>query len=447
MTTRGAITLTMIPAMLIVMALGSPFFAAMGGVGVFYGLAFYGWSALPTSCIRAFSIMTEPAFVAVPMFVLMGAILGGTGIAEMLFDGIYQLFGPVRGGLCCAVDVICTLLAACTGTAAGPVATMGLVALPVMLRRKYDVGFATGVISAAGTLGTIIPPSNLLIMYSLYTEMSVGKLYYAAYGPGMLLSIMFFVYILVFAALCPWMAPAAPPEERSVDMKATMKTLFLGVAPVLFLIFAVMGVLFLGIATPTEASGLGALGSFLVAIVYKKMDLNRLGRSLTNCYRSASMVGAMMIGANFFTAVFLGSGGGIFIGTWMTSQGWGPGMVIFMVLALDFILGFVMSNTAILLILIPIFTPVLRQYEISELWFAMLFTLMSQVAYLTPPMAPGVYLLKPLAPPEVMLVDMYKGIVPYVIIDCAACVIAYFWPPLSLWLPNLMVQVKSTPSK
>ncbi|MFH1639730.1 MAG: TRAP transporter large permease subunit [Chloroflexota bacterium] len=440
MTTRGALALTMIPVMLLFMATGAPFFAAMGGVGIFYGLSFYGWSALATSCIRAFSFMTRPEFVAIPMFVLMGSFLGGSGVAEMLFDGIYKLFGPVRGGLCIAVCAICTLLAACTGVAAGPVATMALVALPVMLKRKYDIGFATSVISASGTLGTIIPPSSMLIMYSIYTEMSVGKLYYAAYLPGLLLSGLFVAFILLTSYFMPWMAPSALPEDRGVNIWASLKVFFVGVVPVLFLIFAVVGTLFLGIATPTEAAGVGALGALLMSIVYKKMSWAKLSRCLTTSYRAASMIGAMMIGANFFTAVFLGSGGGNFIGAYLKSLGLGAGATIFIVLALDFVLGFAMSNMVILLIIIPIFTPVLRQYGIDELWFAMLFTMMGQVAYLTPPMAPGVYLLKPLAPKEIMLTDMYKGIIPYIIMDTVGAFMVYFFPQIALWLPNLMVK-------
>lgn len=229
----------MLLGMLVAIAWGAPFFAAMAAVALFFGLAMFGPNVMPTIAIRVYSQITEPSYAAAPMFVLMGTILGGTGVAEMLFDGIYRLFGPVRGGLLVAVDLICTLLAACTGIAAGPVATMALIALPKMLANKYDHGIACGVISAAATLGVLIPPSGALIIYGLQSEISVGKLYAAAYIPGFLLSGLFLLYVIILPWLKPYMAPAAPPEMyKGVSVASQLKLLALGVLPVLFLIVA-----------------------------------------------------------------------------------------------------------------------------------------------------------------------------------------------------------------
>jgi tripartite ATP-independent transporter DctM subunit len=212
----------MIPAMILVMFFGVPFFGAMGGVALFFGLAMFGTNVLFTTAIRVYSFLTEPSFVAVPMFVLMGTILGGTGIAELLFDGIYRLFGAIRGGLCVAVLLICILLAACTGVAAGPVATMGIIALPIMLKRGYDHGLACGSISAGGTLGTIIPPSIILIFYGLFANVSIGKLYFAAFIPGVMLGFIYVIYVIFISAVKPKMAPAAPPATMSLSLLATM---------------------------------------------------------------------------------------------------------------------------------------------------------------------------------------------------------------------------------
>ena len=392
----------MLPAMLVVIGLGSPFFAALGAVALAFGLLFFGPSVFPTVAIRVYSQVTEPTYVAVPMFVLMGTILGGSGVAEMLFDGVYRLFGPVRGGLLVAVDLICTLLAACTGIAAGPVATMALIALPMMLRQKYDHGIACGIISSAATLGTLIPPSTALIIYALQTGVSVGQLYFAAYMPGLLLSGLFLIYVIILPWFKPYMAPAAPEEMwKGAPIGAQLKLLVLGVLPVLFLIFAVMGTLFLGICTATEAAGIGALGAIIISVAYRKFTYKGFTKALLGCYRSAAMIGGMVIGASFFASVYLGAGGGAWVEKSLETYHVSVTIFIWIMMFISFLLGFVMNQLSILFILVPIFTPVLQTNNVNQLWFAMLFAVNMQIAYLTPPMAPGVYLLKPLCPPEI----------------------------------------------
>lgn len=437
---KGTIAQLMIPAMLVVIGLGQPFFAALGSVALIFGLILFGPSVMPTIAIRVYSMITEPAFMAAPLFVLMGTILGGTGVAEMLFFGIYKVFGPVRGGLLVAVDLICTMLAACTGVAAGPVATMSIIALPPMLKRKYDHGLACGIISASSTLGVLIPPSGALIIYGLMTEISVGKLYFAAYGPGLLLSALFITYCIAIPWLKPYTAPPAPPEERAVDIADAVKTLALGVMPVLFLILAVMGTLFLGIATATEAAGVGAMGALIISIIYRKFTFKGFEKAVLGAYRTAAMIGGMVIGASFFASVYQGAGGGNKIMSWINYFNLSATAVIWVVLFIAFLLGFIMGQLSILFILVPIFNPVLRKMGANELWFAMLFAIDMQIAYLTPPMAPGVYLLKPLAPPEISLVEMYKGVIPFVLIDMAGMALVYLFPTIAIWLPDLMMQ-------
>jgi tripartite ATP-independent transporter DctM subunit len=374
------------------------------------------------------------------MFVLMGTILGGTGVAEMLFDGIYRLFGPVRGGLLVAVDLICTLLAACTGVAAGPVATMALIALPKMLTAKYDHGISCGIISASATLGVLIPPSGALIVYGLQSEISVGKLYAAAYMPGFMLSGLFLIYVMVLPWLKPYMAPGAPPETyQGATLSSQLMLLVKGILPVIFLILAVMASLFAGICTATEAAGVGALGALLISIAYRKFTIKGLSKAVLSAYRSAAMIGGMVIGASFFSAVFMGAGGSVFIQKLLKQYDVSVDVFIWIMMALAFILGFVMSQLSILFILVPIFVPILRQYKIDDLWFAMLFQIDMQIAYLTPPMAPGVYLLKPLCPPEITLAEMYQGIIPFIIIDVAGMILLYIYPPIATWLPKVMM--------
>ena len=437
---RGTIALFMIPVMLLSVFYGVPFFAAVGGTGLFFGLAFWGTGVLPTVAIRIYSFVTQPTFIAVPMFVLLGTVLGGAGIAEQLFSGMYKLFGPVRGGLLVTVNIICTLLAACTGIAAGPVAIMGIIALPIMLRYKYDHGLACGCISAGGTLGTLIPPSIILVIYGLQAEISVGKLYMAAFMPGFLLSGMFIIYMLGISYLKPNVAPSAPPEERISDYGKELMNVLLGVIPVLILIMAVLGTIFLGIATPTEAAGMGAFGAVLISIAYRKFTWKGFSVALTGCFRTTAMIGGLMTGALFFTSVFLGAGGGKTIATFVVEQNLSITAVIWALLFVVFLLGFVMSIGSIIFVTVPIFAPILRAAGVDEIWFALLFCLMCQVAYLTPPFAPGVYLLKPLCPPEITLVEMYKGIIPFIIIDWIAIFLVYFIPPIATWLPGITIK-------
>ncbi len=437
---KAQVALFMIPAMLCFMALGMPFFAAMGCVGLFFGLGFWGVSVMGIADMRVYGFITEPSFMAVPMFVLMGTVLGSTGIAENLFNNVYSFFGPIRGGLLVAVGAVCTLMAACTGVAAGPVATMGITALPVMLKQKYEPGLACATISACGTLGTLIPPSVLLIIYGMQAEISVGQLYFAAFIPGFMLSGLFMIYFLVKAWLSPYDAPALAAEERELNFGKQLKELGINVIPVIGLIFAVLGTIYLGICTPTEGAGVGALGSVILAIIYRRFTWRSFSNAVVGCYRATAMMGGILIGANFFSSVFLAAGGGATITDIALGLGLGAGGVILVVLFLNFLLGFVMNNTAIVLILIPTFQPVLRKLGVEDLWFAMLFVFMGQVAYLTPPFAPGVYLLKPLCPPEIELGQMYRGIIPFVIIDCVGAVLIFLFPRIAQWLPSLMVR-------
>lgn len=436
----GQIALWMIPAMILAMFIGVPFFGAMGGVALFFGLAMFGPTILPATAMRVYTFLTEPSFVAVPMFVLMGTILGGTGIAEMLFDGIYRLFGSIRGGLCVAVLLICILLAACTGVAAGPVATMGIIALPVMLKRRYNHGLACGSISAGGTLGTIIPPSIILIFYGLFANVSIGKLYFAAFVPGVMLGFIYILYVLIISALKPYVAPAAPPEERGGNLNEQLLLLVKGVIPVLFLIFAVLGTIFMGIATATEAAGVGAFGAILISIIYRRFTWKGFATALAGCFRTMAMIAGMLLGSLFFVSVFLLAGTGATIANFIKDMKLGATETIWAVMAILFILGFVLDIASIIFITVPIFMPVLKLFNVNELWFAMLFSIGCQVAYLTPPMAPGVYLLKPLCPPEITLAEMYMGIIPFVLCNFAGLLLVYYIPPLATWLPSQMVR-------
>ncbi len=438
---RGFIALTMIPVMLSCFALGMPFYAAMGTVGLGYGLLFFGTKVLPIADMKVYGFFMEPSFAGVPMFVLMGTILSTTGIAEVLFSSVYKFFGRARGGLLIAVGVVCTLMAACTGVSSGVTATMGITALPTMLKLKYEKGIATGCIAATSTLGTLIPPSNMLIIMALQANVPIGRLYFAAFTPGFMTAGLFLLYFFVKAWLSPYDAPGMNPEDiQNTDTFKNIVAVTRDVLPVLFLVFGVLGTIYLGVATPTEGAGVGALGALILSVVYRKFTFRSFHSAVRSCYRVTAMTAAIMIGANFFSSVFLAMGGGTAITNLTITLGLGRDALILITLAINFVLGFVMSGTAIILILIPIFMPPLMRMGVNDLWFLMLFAMMSQVGYITPPWAPGIFLLKPLAPPEVKLTEMYVGIIPFIILELVATVLIWYFPAIATWLPNQMVK-------
>ncbi len=438
---KGMIALTMVPVMLAFFCLGMPFFAAMGTTGLIYGVASYGLKVLPIADMKVYGFLMEASFIAVPMFVLMGTVLASTGIAEALFMSIYKLFGPVRGGLLVAVGIVCTLMAACTGVAAGVIATMGIAALPYMLKQKYEPGLACACISACGSLGTLIPPSVVLIILAMQAEIPIGPLYFAAFIPGFMMSGIYLLYFVVKAWISPYDAPGIPKEEMAgINIGKQLGMVARDVLPVLFLVFGVLGTIYLGVATPTEGAGVGALGSVVLAIIYRKFTWKSFHHAVRGCYRATAMMSGLLIGANFFSSVFLKMGGGRAITDLTTGFGVGPTGLMLLVLILNFILGFFLSNTAIVLILVPIFWGTIRSMGIDDLWFAMLFTFMSQIGLLTPPFAPGVYLLKPLCPPEVELSTMYKGIIAPVILQILGTLLIWYFPALATWLPNQMIR-------
>jgi tripartite ATP-independent transporter DctM subunit len=438
---RGTIALTMVPVMLIGMSLGMPFFAAMGTTGLVYGVAAFGTRVLPIADMKVFGFLMESSFVGVPMFILMGTLLAATGIAESLFFSIYKFFGPVRGGLLVAVGFVCTLMAACTGTSSGPIATMALAALPSMLKQHYKPSIACGCISACGTLGTLIPPSNMLIILGLQAEIPIGRLYFAAFMPGFVTAGIYMLYMVIKAWITPYDAPAMSKEDMGeVNWLSQTWMVIRDVLPVLFMVFSILGVIYLGVATATEGAGVGAFGALILSIIYKKFTFRAFTNAVTGCYRATAMTAGLMIGANFFSSVFLAMGGGAKIVDIAAGFGVGATGIIMLVLTMNFILGFVMGSTSIILILIPIFWPVLKKFGVEELWFSMMFVMMTQVGYLTPPYAQGIYLLKPLAPPEILLKDCYQGIIPFVLLMFLVTVLLWFFPAIATWLPNSMAR-------
>jgi len=418
--------------------LGFPVFAVLMGTAFIVGLIGWGPIVIDQMVYFGFGVLMNDALPAVPLFVFMGSMLDKSGIAERSFKLMQILFGPVKGSVALATLALCTLFAAGTGIVGASVSIMGLLALPVMIRRKYDPGIATGTILAGGTLGILIPPSIMLVLYGPLAGLSVARLFTAALFPGLLLSSLFFFYILIRCFLKPSLGPALPPEERRMPAKQLAYLLLTDLIPFLFTIIAVLGSIIFGFASPTEAASVGCVGALVLAALHKKVDLANFKAAAYETLTTSAFILQITISANIFCGVFLALGGGDVITSILTGLPFGPYAVLFIILLIIFLMGFFIEWIAILLIFIPIITPVIPTLGFDPLWFAVVVCVCLQTAFLTPPFATSIFYLKGVAPPEVKLQDIYKGVIPFVVLQLTGLVICILFPQLILWLPNFI---------
>ena len=406
-------------------------------IGVVFGLLFQGPSVFPMSMLQVFDVMESEILIAVPLFVFMGTVLEKSGVAEKVYQSLYELFGPVRGGLAIATIVTCTIFAACTGVIAATVTTMTLLAVPSMLKRKYDKGLASGVVCAGGSLGILIPPSVMLVMYGPLANLSVAKLFAAALFPGLLLSALFLAYILMRSWLRPNTAPAISAEERpSISLKLLRNTA-LHMLPSFLLIVAVLGSIIGGIASPTEASGVGAFCALVLAALYRKLTLQYVKEAAYTTLIVTAMVFFIIIGAGIFNAVFIYLGGGEVVRNALMSLPFGKWFILATMMFILFIGGFFISWQGLLYMLVPIFLPVVTALGFDQLWFALLVCVNLQMSFLTPPFAYAIFFVKGAAPPEITTWDIYRGVVPFVSLQALGLFICVVYPEIILWLPRV----------
>ena len=406
---------------------------------------------------RVFGIITNQTLIAVPLFVMMGVTLQRTHIAETLLQSLSTLMGSVRGGLGMAVTVVGMLMAASTGIVGATVVTMGLISLPVMLRNGYDSRLATGTICATGTLGQIIPPSIALVLLgdvlsSAYQQaqltqgvlspktVSVGDLFAGALLPGLVLVVMYLVYIGAVAFISPHRAPGANPDiaEDSDGMPDARRDLFLGLVPPLALIVAVLGSILGGYATPTEAAGVGAAGALLLGAAYRALSVEVLREIALSTLKTTSMVFLILVGASVFSLVFRGYGGdelvqGVFAD--MPGGAWGA-MVIVMVTI--FLLGFVLDFIEITYVVVPIVGPVLLSMGIDPIWLGVMIAVNLQTSFLTPPFGFSLFYLRGVTPPEVQTIDIYRGVLPFIVAQLCMLLLLVAAPQLATWLPRVL---------
>jgi len=419
--------------------IGFPVAFTLGAVAMAFGGYFLGWQEFQLLPMRVWGVMTNFTLLAVPLFVFMGVMLEKSGLAEELLETMARLFGRVRGGLAVSIVAVGALLAATTGVVGATVVTMGIIALPAMLRRGYDTGLASGTIAASGTLGQIIPPSIILILLGDVIGVPVGELFAAAVVPGLLLVAAFMIYILIIAFLKPSMAPAMPVEENAAGLgKQVLKSLL----PPLLLVFAVLGSIFFGIASPTESAAVGALGAMLLSAMHKRLSLKNIKDASQQTARLTSMVFMILIGATAFGLVFRSMGGDLVVEDFMLELPGGEWGFIAISMLLIFVLGFFLDFLEICFIVVPILAPIAELMDINMLWFAVLIAMNLQTSFLTPPFGFSLFYLKAAAPPEVRIQHIYKGVIPFVLIQIIVLGGIILFPDTVQWLPDLMNEMK-----
>ncbi len=425
-------------------------FAFIGTLGGFFDPAFM--QALPN---RLFGIMTNETLIAVPLFVFMGVMLERSQVAENLLESMALLFGPLRGGLGLSVTLVGMLLAASTGIVGATVVTMGLLSLPTMLRRGYSAQLACGTICASGTLGQIIPPSIVLVLLgdvlsSAYQQaqldqgiyspetVSVGDLFAGAVIPGLMLVVFYIVYLLAMAWLKPASMPQIPTNERELNTAELTLRILAALAPPLLLIFAVLGSILTGFATPTEAASVGAVGALLLAAIYRKLDLSRLRDVMQSTVRVTSMVFLILIGASIFSLVFRGLGGDDAVHSLLTQLPGGVVGAVIVVMLVMFVLGFVLDFIEITFVVVPIIGPVLLTLGLNPVWLGIMIAINLQTSFLTPPFGFALFYLRGVAPPQVTTQQIYRGVLPFIVIQLLALILLALWPELATWLPTVV---------
>ncbi|WP_424980054.1 TRAP transporter large permease [Leisingera sp. S232] len=398
----------------------------------FFGVD-WGYSSIIVD--RIYAVMNNWVLVALPMFVFMGIMMDKSGIAEDLMTDLSKLFGRVRGGLAITVVIIGVLLAASTGIIGAAVVLLAILGIPLMLKHQYDATLACGVVCATGTLGILIPPSIMLVLMADQIRISVGDLFMGAMFPGLMLGGLYGLFILVYAWLRPSVAPA-PKDAEPVRLGLILNVLKSTIPPTL-LIVAVLGSIFFGIATPTEASGVGALGATLLALFRRRLSLEAFQDVLRGTMKTTSYIFALFVGATAFALVLRGFGGDELIEDALTSLPFGPNGVVIVILFVAFLLGFVLDWIEITLILLPLIAPVLLDMDVNLVWFAVLFAVTLQTSFITPPVGFALFYMKGVAPEGVGTLTIYKGIIPFMIIQLMAVALIFLFPALATWLPHV----------
>jgi tripartite ATP-independent transporter DctM subunit len=414
---------------------GFPVAFTLGGLSVLFGYFILGIDFFNFLPFRIMGVMNNYVLIAVPLFIYMGIMLEKSGLAEELLNTMAILFGKVKGGLAISVIVVGAMLAASTGIVGATVITMGLISLPTMLKRNYSPELATGTIASSGTLGQIIPPSIVLVLLGSVLNVSVGDLFAAAVVPGLLLVVCYVLYILVIARVKPQTAPAIPESEiLAAKSDHFGRKVFSAFVLPFMLILAVLGSIFLGIASPTEAAAVGALGATLLTLLQKKFSIDILKQVMSQTTRLTCMVFVILLGATTFALVFRGMGGDRFLVELIQQSNLSPYTFLFLVMLIVFIAGFFIDFIEIIFIIVPVVAPIFQTLGMDLIWIGILIALNLQTSFLTPPFGFSLFYLKGVAPASITTAQLYRGIVPFILIQLTLLVLVIIFPDIVLYL-------------
>jgi tripartite ATP-independent transporter DctM subunit len=432
----------MFGAVFIGVFLGYPLPFIVGGIAMVVGFMAMGTDVFALLRVRLWGMMISYILLAIPLFIFMGSMVEKSGCAEGLYRGLYLAFGRVRGGLAIATVLMGTVLAACVGIIAASVITLGLIGIPSMLKRGYAKSLICGSVCAGGSLGILIPPSIMLVIYGPMAGISVGKLFMGAFGPGLVLSGLYVAYIAIRAYAQPNVAPPLSAEERAVPTGYKVKVLATGMLPPFILVMSVLGVIFFGIAAPTEAAACGAFAATVLALANRKLTWPVMRDTMYQTVKVSTM--ALMIGwsATMFTGVFLRLKGGDVVADMILAAPGGKWGAFALIMFVVFILGFLVDWMAIVFILVPLMAPIMPTLGFDPLWFAIMVCVNLQMAFMTPPMAPAIFFLRGIAKEEwgITTAHIVRGIVPFVGFIIVALVLCIVFPDIILWLPHQMIK-------
>ena len=428
-------------ALTILLMAGFPVTFTLMGTALVFGLIGFGWDFFNLLPLRIWGVMTNVTLLAVPLFVFMGVMLERSGLAEELLDTMGLAFGRMRGGLAISVVVVGALLGASTGIVGATVVTMGLLAVPTMLKRGYQKELATGTVSASGTLGQIIPPSIVLVLIGDIVGVPVGDLFMGAVLPGLVLVGLYILYILIAAYIKPDWAPAIPAEELAqITPREMFRRFTRALFPPLFLMVAVLGSIFAGIASPTEAAGVGAVGATALTIINKKFNLQILREVMHSTMHPTCMVSFSLVGAASFALAVGGIGGDELVRHFLggIAANHGQWFVLAIVMGLIFVIGFFLDFIEITFIHVPVLAPIMIEFGFDPAWFCILIAVNLQTSFMTPPFGFSLFYLKAVTPPEISTGHIYRGIIPFVFFQLIGLLIVVFFPILVTWLPKVV---------
>jgi tripartite ATP-independent transporter DctM subunit len=432
--------LIMFTAVFALLLLGFPVAFTIGGVSLFFGLYGFGPGFFALLPLRIWGTMTNFTLLAVPLFIYMGVMLEKSGIAEELLEAMALVFGKIRGGLAMSVIFVGALMGASTGIVGATVVTMGLLSVPTMLRNHYSKSLTTGTVAASGTLGQIIPPSIVLVLLGSIMNVPVGDLFIGAVIPGFILVFLYMLYVFIIANIKPEWAP--PIDQKILDQITRQELLakvFKALIPPLTLMIAVLGSIFAGIASPTEAASVGAVGATLLTIFHKRFNFQIMKDVMDMTTKLTCMVFIILVGATTLGLVFRGLNGDVLVRELITSLPFGKWGILFIVMSIIFIAGFFLDFIEITFIHVPVLAPIMVSLGVDPLWLAILIAVNLQTSFLTPPFGFSLFYLKGVTPPEVTTIDIYKGIIPFVIIQIIGLTIICLIPEAVTWLPKVLL--------